>query len=378
MSFLKKLSKVGNIGGTQLDKSDMFKNMERIVTPVPILNLAFSGSLDAGFGSGLHILAGPSKHYKSNLGLVMLKAFQDQYPESVVLFYDSEQGATSEYFDSFGIDQERVLHIPVMNIEELKFDISQKLAEIDKESVEAVKNKEEPPRVFIFIDSLGNLASKKEVEDALNDKSVADMTRAKAGKSLWRIVTPYLKKLKIPAVCIQHSYQTMELYSKTIIGGGTGTLYSADSAYVMGKRQVKGKEGLEGWEFVLNTDKSRYVREKSAFPIKVLYNGGISKYSGLLELGLATGYVTKPKQGWYTRPSVENDKNWRESETESAEFWESLLSNEDFKNKVSSMFKLSSNLPTFDEKMLDNIESTIIDEETGEVTSGSVFDQVED
>ncbi len=163
-----------------------------------------------------------------------------------------------------------------------------------------------------------------------------------------------------------------------VVTHNTGTTYSSDSVWVMGKRQVKGKEGLEGWEFVLNTDKSRYVREKSAFPIKVLYNGGISKYSGLLELGLATGYVTKPKQGWYTRPSVENDKNWRELESESSEFWEPLLSNEGFKNKVSSMFKLSSNLPTFDEKMLDNIESTIIDEETGEVTSGSVFDQAED
>lgn len=235
MSFLKKLSKVGNIGGTQLDKSDMFKNLERIEMPVPILNLAFSGVLDEGYGPGLHTLAGPSKHYKSNLGLVMLKAFQDKYPEGVVLFYDSEQGATSEYFDSFGVDQERVLHIPIMNIEELKFDISQKLTEIDKEVTEAIKNKEEPPRVFIFIDSMGNLASKKEVEDALNDKSVADMTRAKAGKSLWRIVTPYLKKLQIPAVCIQHSYQEIGLYPKTIVGGGcvvAGTkIRSSDGTY---------------------------------------------------------------------------------------------------------------------------------------------------
>lgn len=163
-----------------------------------------------------------------------------------------------------------------------------------------------------------------------------------------------------------------------VVTHNTGTVYSSDSVYVMGKRQVKGKEGLEGWEFVLNTDKSRYVREKSAFPIKVLYNGGISKYSGLLELGIATGYVTKPKQGWYTRPSVPDDKNWREANTECSEFWEPLLNNVDFKNKVSSLFKLSSNLPTFDENVLNNIESTIIDEETGEVTSGSIFDTVEE
>ncbi len=220
MSFLKELSKVGNVGGTQLNKSDMFKNSETFRMDIPILNLAFSGNIDGGFSPGLHTLAGPSKHYKSNLGLVMMKAFQDKYPEGTVLFYDSEQGATSEYFDSFGIDQDQVLHIPIMDIEELKFDLSQKLKLINTKFAEAKKSKEEPEKIFIFIDSMGNLASKKEVEDAVNEKSVADMTRAKAGKSLWRIVTPYLKKLQIPAVCIQHSYQEIGLYPKTIVGGG--------------------------------------------------------------------------------------------------------------------------------------------------------------
>lgn len=220
MSFLKKLAKTGNVGGQQLSTSDLFKEDQYITTPVPIINLAFSGSLDKGFGPGLHTLAGPSKHYKSNLGLVMVKSFQDKYPEGNVIFYDSEQGATPAYFETFGIDQERVLHVPIMNIEELKFDISQKLEMINEETTAAKKAKEEPPRVFIFIDSMGNLASKKEVEDAVNEKSVADMTRAKAAKSLWRIVTPYLKKLDIPCVIIQHTYQEIGMFPKTIVGGG--------------------------------------------------------------------------------------------------------------------------------------------------------------
>ncbi len=36
--------------------------------------------------------------------------------------------------------------------------------------------------VIIVVDSVGNLASKKEVDDALEGKSVADMTRAKQMK----------------------------------------------------------------------------------------------------------------------------------------------------------------------------------------------------
>lgn len=369
MSFLKKLAKTGNVGGKQLSASDLFREDQYITTPVPIINLAFSGTLDKGFGPGLHTLAGPSKHYKSNLGLVMVKSFQDKYPEGTVIFYDSEQGATPAYFETFGIDQDRVLHVPIMNIEELKFDISQKLEMINTETTEARKAKEEPPRVFIFIDSMGNLASKKEVEDAVNEKSVADMTRAKAAKSLWRIVTPYLKKLDIPCVIIQHTYQEIGMFPKTIVSGGTGGVYSSDSILIIGKRQVKAGAELSGWDFVLNIEKSRAIREKSALPLRVLYNGGIMKYSGLLEIGLATGYVIKPKNGWYTRPTVEGDKNWRESESDCDEFWEPLLSDQSFKDKVSSMFKLTSTMPTFDDKMLDKIdlENATIDPETGEI-----------
>lgn len=162
-----------------------------------------------------------------------------------------------------------------------------------------------------------------------------------------------------------HSY----LLENGVIKTNTGGVYSSDSILVIGKRQVKTGSELSGWDFVLNIEKSRAIREKSALPLRVLYNGGIMKYSGLLEIGLASGYVEKPKNGWYTRPTVEGDKNWRESELNCDEFWEPLLSDQSFKDKVSSMFKLTSSMPTFDDKMLDTIdlENATIDPETGEV-----------
>lgn len=162
-----------------------------------------------------------------------------------------------------------------------------------------------------------------------------------------------------------HSY----LLENGVIKTNTGGVYSSDSILIIGKRQVKTGSELSGWDFVLNIEKSRSIREKSALPLRVLYNGGIMKYSGLLEIGLATGYVVKPKNGWYTRPTVEGDKNWRESESNCDEFWEPLLSDQAFKDKVSSMFKLTSSMPTFDDKMLDKIdlETATIDPETGEI-----------
>jgi hypothetical protein len=133
----------------------------------------------------------------------------DKYPESVLLFYDSEFGSPQSYFQSFGIDLERVFHTPITDIEQLKFDLMQQ-----------INNIERGDKVIVLIDSIGNLASKKEVDDALEGKSAADMTRAKQVKSLFRMVTPHLTLKDIPMVVINHTYKTMELYAKDVVGGG--------------------------------------------------------------------------------------------------------------------------------------------------------------
>lgn len=208
--LMKKLKSASNLKHTTtLDKSSLFTQRDNIAVDVPIINLAFSGHFNKGFGSGLIMFAGPSKHFKSNLGLLTVKAYLKTYQDAVCIYYDSEFGCTPEYIQAAGIDPERVLHVPIMNIEELKFDVIQQLQQIKKGD-----------KVIIFIDSVGNLASKKEVEDAINEKSVADMTRAKQLKSLWRMVTPYLTIHDIPCVVINHTYSTMDLFPSQQVSGG--------------------------------------------------------------------------------------------------------------------------------------------------------------
>ncbi len=208
--LMKKLKSASNLKHTTtLDKSSLFTQRDNIAVDVPIINLAFSGHFNKGFGSGLIMFAGPSKHFKSNLGLLTVKAYLKSYQDAVCIYYDSEFGCTPEYIQAAGIDPERVLHVPIMNIEELKFDVIQQLQQIKKGD-----------KVIIFIDSVGNLASKKEVEDAINEKSVADMTRAKQLKSLWRMVTPYLTIHDIPCVVINHTYSTMDLFPSQQVSGG--------------------------------------------------------------------------------------------------------------------------------------------------------------
>lgn len=308
-----------------------------------MLNVALGGSLDGGFTPGLTMWAGPSKNFKTAFTLIMVKAYQDKYPESVVLFYDSEFGTPQNYFDSFGIDTDRVIHTPVTDVEQLKFDIMNQLSNIERGD-----------RMMIVVDSIGNLASKKEVEDAMEGKSVADMTRAKQIKSLFRMVTPHLTLKDIPMVVVNHTYKEIGLYPKDIVGGGTGSYYSADNIYILGRQQEKDGTEVIGYHFIINVEKSRYVREKSKIPVTVTFEGGINKYSGLLDIALETGHVTKPNIGWYSRVNVDTgeieEKRWRIKDTQSDGFWGGILASESFKDSVKAKYQFASVMHSEEEK----------------------------
>ena len=213
-----------------------------------------------------------------------------------------------------GVDPARCIHTPIEHVEQLKFDITKQLEEIEKGD-----------KVIIVIDSVGNLASKKELEDALDGKSVADMSRAKALKSLFRICTPYLTTRDIPLVAVNHTYKEIGMFPKDVMGGGTGIYYSANQILFMGRQQEKEGTEIAGYHFMMGVEKSRFVREKTRLPLSVTWEGGINKWSGLLDIGLELGWITKPSVGWFegTNPKtgeVITDKK-RKADTSHSEFW---------------------------------------------------------
>jgi len=154
-----------------------------------------------------------------------------------------------------------------------------------------------------------------------------------------------------------------------VITHNTGIQYSADWALIVGRRQVKDdvtKEML-GYDFILNCDKSRFIKEKSALVYSATYENGVDPYGGLLDIALVTGHVVKPKQGWFSRPGVDNDKNWRRKESSSDEFWGPILKDPTFDEEVGKLYLLSAGgTTTIDSDMLDAIGQGV-DPNTGEV-----------
>jgi hypothetical protein len=64
-TLLERMQKSGSIKGAALLSESAFFNKKDVVeTELPILNIAFSGSLDGGLVPGLTILAGLSKSFK--------------------------------------------------------------------------------------------------------------------------------------------------------------------------------------------------------------------------------------------------------------------------------------------------------------------------
>jgi RecA/RadA recombinase len=350
-SILERLKKNCRIKEAEvLAESSFYSEKDITSTSVPMINVALSGSIDGGLTSGLTVLAGPSKHFKTSFALLMASAYLKKHPEAALMFYDSEFGSPQSYFESFGIDTSRVLHIPIKNIEELKFDIVHQLDTVERSD-----------KVIIVIDSVGNLASKKELEDAMSEKSVADMTRAKSLKALFRMVTPYLTMKNIPLLAINHTYQTQEMFSKAVVSGGTGITYSADNIWILGRQQDKEGTEIQGYHFIINVEKSRFVKEKSKIPISVSWEGGIQKWSGLLDVALDGGFVIKPKNGWYVAydPATKTELtgNLRAAQTLTKEFWETIFTKTTFASYIKQKYTIG-----LRDMITDSVESDIEEE----------------
>ena len=334
MSIMDKLQKNSKIKESSiLADSKFFTEKDMVTTDVPMINVALSGSVDGGLAPGLTVLAGPSKHFKTSFGLIMAAAYLKRHKDAVLLFYDSEFGSPQAYFEQYNIDTSRVLHTPIANVEELKFDLIGQLENIERKD-----------KVVIMIDSVGNLASKKELEDAINEKSVADMSRAKALKGLFRMTTPYLNMRDIPLIAVNHTYMEIGLFPKAVVSGGTGIYYSADNIWIIGRQQDKQGTEIKGYHFVINVEKSRYVKEKSKIPISVSWDGGVQSYSGLLDVGIAGNYVAKHSNGWFCRVDRDTgelvDPKVREKDTLDPGFWKPIFDETDFKSYIKSKFAI--------------------------------------
>lgn len=363
-SILNRFKKISCVQESSIfSESDVYNTIVSTETPIYNLNLALSGKM-YGEGSGLLrgsiVFAGPSKTFKTLCALLCLKAFLDSDETAVGLIYDSEFSITNEYLSSFGLDTKRIFITPVTDLEKLKNDLINQIDSIEKNE-----------KVMILIDSVGNLASIKEIQNSKDEKSEqVDLTRAKSLKGLYRMVVPRLNLKNITMISVQHTYNTLDIYSKPVVGGGTGSVYASNTVILFTRRKNPNKEE-EGIEFVMTIDKSRHILEGTKLPLTIPKSSIIKKYSGLFDLAVEYNFITQ-SGAWYEINCLAEyqGKKIRKKEVEnSKEFWDKIFTETNFKETVENAVNVSQDQSSlFDD----------INEEAQELTNSTNTENNED
>lgn len=137
------------------------------------------------------------------------------------------------------------------------------------------------------------------------------------------------------------------IHPKQIVSGGVGAYYAANNVWIIGRQQEKDGTEIAGYHFIINVEKSRFVKEKAKIPITVLREGGIHKWSGLFDVALDGGYIIKPAQGWYMKVDKDNNpvgEKFRAKDIiNSDDFWEDMFKNTDLKEYIKNKYSVSGN-----------------------------------
>ena len=284
------------------------------------LNAIISGSLYGGIPRGrITGFSGPSQTGKTFImNKVIANAQKDGY---VGVIWDSEIAVDKKGAVAVGVNPKRVKYYPIETIEECRNQISKFLDNI----------------IFIIsIDSLGNLASAKEIKDAENDKSASDMgQRAKAIKSMMRALTYKAAKAGVPIMFSNHIYDGMEMYPTLVKtqSGGKGPVYLASVLVQLSTKQEKTSENPDENSIAIShnvsgvtlgalTVKNRFIPSFLKTELYLNFQTGLDPYAGLFDIAEAFEVIKKEGRSYsYNGESL----GFRKNIEKNAEIWEKIM-----------------------------------------------------
>ena len=161
---------------------------------------------------------------------------------------------------------------------------------------------------------------------------------------------------KFPVYDISVEDNQQYILENGIVSHNTGSYYGADNIWILGRQQDKGADKkIAGYEFVINVEKSRFVKEKSKILINVSHTTGINKWSGLLEVAVEGGFVVKTKPGKYTvvnplTGEIIGDEMKEADIDTNADVWKALLADQQFTTYIRNKYQLSTSNILRDDK----------------------------
>ena len=239
------------------------------------LNALLSGSLYGGVPSNkITCLAGQEAVGKTFFALSIAKNFLDINKDGIILYFESEGALTTEMITDRGLDPERFIVFPVATVEEFR-----------TQCINVINGVPKDHKVMIFLDSLGNLSTTKEMEDSASGSDKRDMTRAPVVRGTFRTLAIKLASKNIPLIITNHTYDKVgSMFPSKEISGGGGIKYAASVIVTLGKRKVKDGTEVLGNIIKCKLHKGRFTKEESVVETMLDYQTGLDKYFGLVEI----------------------------------------------------------------------------------------------
>lgn len=273
-------------GGLAEDFFEEYDCQEYMDTGSYSLNMLTSGSLWGGLSRNkITAIAGEESTGKTFLVLGIVKNFLEKDPKNIVIYWESEGAITKQVLKAHDIPTDRVIINPVETIEQFRTQLVNVVNQYNGSGDEG--------QLLTVLDSLGNLSTKKEVEDIEKGSEKKDMTRSGLIRGTFRALTLKLSRAKIPLIITNHTYEVVGSYIKTKeMAGGGGVKYAASTIIFLSKKKDKDNDKLVVGNIVRAVQtKSRISKENRQVFTRILYEKGLDKYYGLVELGLQSGVL---------------------------------------------------------------------------------------
>ena len=282
-----------------LSESALSTVSDYVDTGCMVLNAIISGSLYGGVPMGrITGFSGPSAAGKTYIINKILA--NGQKKGMVPVIFDTEAAIDASSTIGVGLDNDQVKYVPVQTVEDCRNQISAFL-----DGVIEAKMRD---KFIISIDSLGNLASQKEIDDAEKGKTAMDMgTRAKGLKSMMRLLTFKAAQAGVTILFSNHTYDDPGAMFPTLVkaqSGGKGPVYLASVLVQLAKRDEKHDASrgdsdellpeankVSGTTLRALTVKNRFVPPFLECEAYLNFKRGLDKYSGLREMAVNHGVI---------------------------------------------------------------------------------------
>jgi RecA/RadA recombinase len=301
-SFLSNLTK--RTGVSVIPISELLANMKTTYTDTGsyVLNALISGSIYGGLPSDTIVgLAGEKATGKTYVCISVCKHFLEANPTGIVFYFDTEGAIKPNMVIDRGLPEDRFQLKKVSTLEQFRM-----------EAVRIVNDymtypEDERPPIIMVLDSLGNISTVKEMEEAAQDidKQKKDMTKAQLIRSVFRVLSLKLEEANIPLLVTNHvgvkigARVRAGMPPPVEMSGGEGLKFAASTILILTKSSIYDEKNktYTGVRMKAALYKSRHTVEKMQAETKLDYATGMDRYYGLIEFAKKFGLTEKSGQG---------------------------------------------------------------------------------